>query len=333
MLEPLLLVLLADGMNGSFATPMKQVRGWEWENTWLVWSFLGMVVIPVAVAAITIPKLGSVYTTAGPGPLVRTALYGMVWGAGAVLFGLGVTRIGIALGFGIILGTASSFGAIVPFVRVHRDQLFTSTGLLTLMGVGVILAGVAACARAGILREGRVARKPGQGTFIAGLFICVLSGFGSTIMSLALNEAVPIYGTAESFGALPSRSLNAVWPVLLGGGFVVNAAYCGFRVLRRQGMARFRISTMANLGLVLLMAVLWSGSNFFYGAGARGMGPLGLVLGWPVFMAAIVLTANIWGLSSGEWRGSSGRTAAWAMVGNVLLITGIWVIASAGRTS
>ena len=333
MLEALLLVLLAGGMNGSFATPMKKVRGWEWENTWLVWAFFGMVVIPVAVAVGTIPKLGSVYTTAGPGPLIRTALYGMVWGAGAVLFGLGVTRIGLALGFGIILGTASCFGAVVPLVRMHREQLFTSMGLLTLTGVGVILAGVAACARAGVLREGAVPQKPGEGTFIAGLFICVFSGLGSTIMSLALNEAVPIYGAAESFGALPSRSLNAVWPVLLGGGFIVNAAYCGYRVFRRQGMARFRISTMANLRLVLLMAVLWSGSNFFYGAGARGMGPLGLVLGWPIFMAAIVLTANVWGLSSGEWRGSGGSTAAWAVVGNILLIAGIWVIASAGRAS
>ena len=49
------------------------------------------------------------------------------------------------------------------------------------------------------------------------------------------------------------------------------------------------------------MAVLWSGSNFVYGAGARRLGSLGLVLGWPMFMAAIVLTANAWGLLTGEW--------------------------------
>lgn len=32
MIAALLLVLLAGGMNGSFATPMKRVRGWHWET-------------------------------------------------------------------------------------------------------------------------------------------------------------------------------------------------------------------------------------------------------------------------------------------------------------
>jgi len=78
---------------------------------------------------------------------------------------------------------------------------------------------------------------------------------------------------------------------------------------------------------------LWSGSNFVYSAGARGMGPLGLVLGWPVFMAAIVLTANTWGLLTGEWRGAGWRAVAWAAAGSLLLVAGISVIASAGSRS
>lgn len=333
MLGALLLVLLAGGMNGSFATPMKRVRGWEWENVWIVWALLGMVIIPAVVAAGTIPKLGRVYSVAGAAPLLRTAFYGMLWGVGAIFFGLAVTRIGLALGFGIILGTASSFGAIVPLIKVHRDQIFTSTGVSTLIGVGVILAGVAACARAGVLREGATSMNRSEGSFRVGLLMCVLSGLGSTFMSLALNEAAPIYVAAESFGAAPSRSLNAVWCVLLGGGFIVNAAYCGFRLIRRNSMERFRSSAITNFGLVLMMAVLWSGSNFAYGAGARNMGPLGLVLGWPVFMAAIVLTANVWGFMTGEWRGAGRRAAAWAAAGNLILVAGIWVIASAGRSA
>jgi hypothetical protein len=47
-----------------------------------------------------------------PGPVVRTAMYGMACGAGAGLFGLGIGW--IALGFGIILGTACSLGVLVP---------------------------------------------------------------------------------------------------------------------------------------------------------------------------------------------------------------------------
>lgn len=333
MIAALMLILLAGGMNGSFAAPMKRVRGWEWEHTWFTWSLLGMIVIPLTVAALTIPNLQAVYRAAGSSAIIHTALYGILWGASAVLFGLGVTRVGLALGFGIILGTASSLGAVVPFVELHRDQLFTGVGLLTLVGVGIVLAGVAACARAGVLREAVAQPKPGAGSFAAGLGICVLSGLGSTFMSVALNEATPIYGAAEVLGMPTARSMNAVWPVLLGGGFAVNAAYCAFLVIRRRNAVLFRNGAVANLGLVLAMAVLWSGSNFADGAGARGMGPLGLVLGWPVFMAAIVLTANAWGLATGEWRGVGRRALTWAGLGNLSLIAGICVIASAGNRS
>jgi len=50
-------------------------------------------------------------------------------------------------------------------------------------------------------------------------------------------------------------------------------------------------------------------------------------------MAAIVLTANAWGLLTGEWRGAGWRAAAWAAAGSLLLVAGISVIASAGSRS
>lgn len=298
MLASLTLVLLVGVMNGSFAAAIKHVRGWQWEHTWLVWSCLAMLVIPVTVAVLTVPDLVTVYRTAGPMTLMPSTVYGMAWGAGAVLFGLGYVRVGLALDFGIILGTASSLGALVPFATLHRDRLFTTAGLL-ILGVGIIVSGVAACARAGFLREA--------------------SGLGSISMSLALNEATPIKGAAKALGATPVRALNAVWPVLLIGGFTVNATYCSLQVIGQRDAARFLDAARGNLGLILIMAALWSGSNFVYGAGASGMGPLGFILGWPVFMAAIVLAANAWGVVSGEWRAARWRTAGWAAAGSPLL--------------
>lgn len=329
MLVALMLVLLAGGASGSFAVPMKRIRGWQWEHTWLVWSLLGMLVIPVAVAAVTVSDLGAVYRAAGPRPLALTALYGMCWGMGTVLLGLGITRVGLALSFGIVLGTSSSLGTVIPLVMLHRDRLFTAAGLLILVGVGVILCGVAAGARAGLLREA-AARERRDGSFVTGLMICLLSGLGSSAMSLALNESTPISRAAESLGASPAVSLNAVWPVLLSGGLAVNAVYCVFLLVRRSNTAHLGEFTGANIGLVVAMAVLWSGSNFIYSAGARGMGSLGLVLGWPIFLAVIVLTANAWGLLTGEWYASGRRAVTWAAGACLLLVAGIWLIALAG---
>ena len=332
MRTALLLIILGGGMNGSFTVPMKRVRGWDWEHIWLVWSLLAMVVIPLAIAMFSVPNLRMVYVDAGGGALVRTWFFGMLWGASAILFGLGVSRIGVALGFGIILGIASSLGALIPLIELHRDRISTTVGLLTLAGTGIVLLGVAGCTRAGVLREGAVRHHSAVGSFAGGAIICVLSGLGTTFMSVALNDATPIYKTAESLGTRPVNSISAVWPILLGGGFLVNASYCAFIVIRRHSVRHFLENTTTNLGFALLMAILWAGSNLSYGVGARGMGPLGLVVGWPIFMAVIVLTANAWGVWTGEWRGASLRAVKWAGLGNLLLVFGIVVIASGGRT-
>ena len=327
-----LLLLLAGGMNGSFALPMKYVRDWRWEHTWLVWSLLGMLLLPLAVGFSTIPNLTLVYHAAGFHPLLRTMIYGMLWGVGAILFGLGITRVGLAVGFGIILGTSSLIGTVVPLALRHRDRFFTAGGLVTLAGLCVVLIGVAACAVAGRLREAATRQGSHHGSFTVGLVICLLSGLGSASMSMALNESTPILRATESVGVPQAISMNAVWPVLLGGGVIVNAAFCAYLVLRNGNIALFAKSVGVNAGLATAMALLWSGSNYVYAAGARSMGSLGLVLGWPIFMAAIVLTANGWGLLTGEWRGA-GRAARCAAMGCVLLILGIWIIASSGSSS
>ncbi|HUO34293.1 MAG TPA: L-rhamnose/proton symporter RhaT [Candidatus Acidoferrum sp.] len=333
MLAALLLVLLAGGMNGSFAAPMKRIRGWDWEHSWFAWSVLGMILIPWIVASVTIPNLHSVYRGSGFQSLAFTVFFGLIWGAGTVLFGLGITRIGLALGFGIILGTSSALGTLIPLVVLHRELLFMTSGVLLMAGVAVIVAGVAACARAGLLREASAPQLSAGSSFLSGLGICLLSGLGSTSMSFALNEATPISKAAESLGASPASSMNAVWPVLLAGGFAANAGYCAWLIVRRKRIGQFRQATAVNLGLVAVMALLWSGSDFVYTSGAHGLGPLGLLVGWPVFMASIVLTANAWGFLTGEWRNAGVRAISWAMGGCALLIAGIWVVALAGSQS
>ncbi len=331
MLAALSLVLTAGGMNGSFAAPMKRIRGWQWEHIWLAWSFLGMLVIPLVVAAATVPELKTVYSAAGPGVLIHTALDGMIWGLGTVLFGLGMNRVGLALGFAIIIGTSSSLGVLIPLVVLHREMLFTHVGEETLLGAGILLAGVAACARAGLLRDAGRMRSPGSTSLGAGIGICLLSGMGSSFMSLGVNEAVPIIQAAHDLGASRLLSPNAVWPILLAGGFAVNAAYCTALLIRHGNLANFRKSVFVNVGLVVTMAILWSGSNFVYSTGAYAMGSLGLVLGWPVFMGTIVLAANVWGIVTGEWCKPGRKAVIWMVLGCLLLVAGIGIVALAGN--
>ena len=58
----ILLVMLAGAMCGNCMTPLRQVRTWKWENAWLVFSFVSLVLIPGFLAAATIPHIGAVYS-------------------------------------------------------------------------------------------------------------------------------------------------------------------------------------------------------------------------------------------------------------------------------
>jgi L-rhamnose-H+ transport protein len=47
--------IMAGILLGSFALPMKKVKTWQWEHTWVMFSFWGTIVLPLILAFITVP--------------------------------------------------------------------------------------------------------------------------------------------------------------------------------------------------------------------------------------------------------------------------------------
>jgi L-rhamnose-H+ transport protein len=92
---------------------------------------------------------------------------------------------------------------------------------------------------------------------------------------------------------------------------------------------------MASFGYWLggaFMGILWFGSIAFYGMGAAALGGLGAIIGWPVFMATIIITANFWGAITGEWAKASCRSSCYAWAGMGVLLVAIYVISLASRS-
>ena len=85
-------VVLAALLNGSFTAPIKKMSGWQWENTWLLFAFSGLLVFPWMLTLATVPNLEEVFRGAPFATVVRVALFGVAWGVGSALFGLGVAR-------------------------------------------------------------------------------------------------------------------------------------------------------------------------------------------------------------------------------------------------
>ena len=93
-----------------------------------------------------------------------TYFFGVLWGFGGLTFGLTMRYLGMSLGMGVALGYCAAFGTLVPPmfkaimpglpVGASIIEIAKSTsGQVTLAGVGVCLVGIGIAALAGLTKE------------------------------------------------------------------------------------------------------------------------------------------------------------------------------------
>jgi len=328
----LCLVVLAGVLNGSFAAPMKRMTDWRWENSWLTFAVSGLVVIPWLIAFATVPQLGRVYTGAPASAVIKVLLFGILWGVGATLFGLGISRVGLALGFALILGITASFGSLLPMAILHPDQLTTKRGLALILGTLVMVIGLTFLALAGRARE----RDAGSGEnqhsgFTVGLMICIFSGIFSSMLNFSFVFGDELRMRALQLGTPSTMAANPIWALAVSGGFLANFLYCVRLLNKNRTWSVFR---QGNVGLHWLlgiaMGLLWFGGTLTYGVGASFMGLLGGIIGWPIFMTIDIIAALFWGAVSGEWKGATRRTLAYNWAGVAVLLLAIAIISAGG---
>jgi L-rhamnose-H+ transport protein len=327
-------VLLAGLLQGLYAVPMKFAPGWKFENIWLAFSLGGMVVFPWILASATLPYPGQVYSLTSTGTLVRIAGFGLCWGFGAVMAGIGMTLLGVGLGMAIILGLSASVGSLIPFLILTPQQLHTHQGHTYLLGTVIMLVGIAGCAKAGRLRDEAAARgaRGHRGSFLAGFIICCFSGLFSSALNFSYAFGSEAVERARELGASRVWSVGAVTTLAVAGGFVANLAYCGYS-LSRNRTARNFISSGSGRGWIcgLLMGLFWFGGQSLYGVGISRMGDLGVVIGWPLLMGMIIVTSNTAGLLTAEWSGAPPATKTYLGAGMVIILAALGVLAGAQR--
>ena len=329
----LCLLVLAGAMNGSFTLPMKFTRQWSWENTWLAWTLFALGLFPPLLTLSTVPSLGQVYAQAGPAAVVTVAACGAGWGVSQIFFGLAVDAVGIALAFSVILGLSAGVGTLIPLVRFHPERMLTGAGLALLLGVALVLAGISVCAVAGKKREAALSQGPaGRPSVMKGLFFCVISGLGSALVNLGLAFGGPLIAAAQQAGAASLWAPNAVWLPLMGAGGVPNLLYCLYLLRKNQTGAKFGATGTAFYWLLAaLMALFWFGSTVMYGVATVKLGELGTVLGWPLFMSLIVITASVWGVATGEWKNAGKQPLLVMSAGVAILVLAVFVLSTASR--
>jgi L-rhamnose-H+ transport protein len=333
--QGLALTCVAGLLAGNCMLPMKFVKRWAWENTWLVFTIVSLLVLPLALARIILGDVFAVYSSLPFMAFAAPLLFGAGWGVAQALFGLSINRLGMALTYAIIVGLGALLGTVVPLVVKNRGVTGTARGALIFTGIVVMVAGIVLSSWAGKMREGptfTAESKPGQsGSYGWAIATAIVCGVLAPMLNYSFAFGQSIADEAVRQGSSRAASVYAIWPVALLGGSIPNIAYAMFRLKRNATWKTFLVAPANGAFTGSLMAFLWMGAMATYGVASVYLGPLGTSVGWALFQIFMIITANASGVLAGEWSGAS--VVAKRLLGTGLLLLGVAtaLIAAGGR--
>ncbi|MGB6692100.1 MAG: L-rhamnose/proton symporter RhaT [Terracidiphilus sp.] len=326
------LTLLAGLMAGNCMLPMKFNRNWNWENTWLVFSVVSLVILPWILALGLVDHLFDAYRGLSLSQLAVPFLFGAGWGIAQVLFGISVARLGLGLAYAIIIGLGAMLGTLVPLFTQHRSQLGNTALIEILGGVGVMAIGIGLSTWGGQIRERNerpvLQSGPVHG-YLAAVLLAILCGVLAPMLNYSFAFGQDIAQQAAHVGNTALRSAYAVWPIGLAGGFLPNIAYSLHLLRKKKSWKSYQAQT-PDIFWSILMGVLWMGAMALYGMSATYLGSLGTSIGWGLFQIFMIMTATLSGVMIGEWKGAP-RAARLLLVLGLASLTGATTLLAMGN--
>jgi L-rhamnose-H+ transport protein len=254
--------------------------------------------------------------------------FGAGWGIGSILFGIGITLVGMSLGYALVVSLTAVNGALIPLIVLHPEKLNTFQGKIIFLALGILLVGIFFCSLAARRRKNEKPLLVRERThLLIGLLTCLTAGFFSPMLNLAFAFGAPVSLTALSLGAGEIGASVALLNLALFAGFVPSAGYTIY-LLNRNGTWKefFQTNSASHWFYGFMMGLPSMGAFLVYGIANIRMGSMGPVLGWPIYMAMVIFTANFWGLIRGEWQGSDQKTYIQLFSGILITILAIYIV-------
>lgn len=334
---------------GSFYIPYRKVQKWSWESYWLAGGFFSWIIAPWVLALATTPDVLGVLKAAQQDPIamsamVKSYLFGIMWGLGGLTFGLTMRYLGVSLGMAVALGYCAAFGTLMPPIfRGEFGGIVTSlSGIVVLVGVAVCLGGIGITGMAGMSKEREMPEEEKKKTiqefnFFKGLAVATFSGIMSAGMSYGIAAGKPIaqlamqsnldHGMSKDYSNLWQNT--PVFIIILAGGFTANFLWCVLlNVKNRSGGDYVNLETplVANYFFSALAGITWYLQFMFYGMGETQMGAKYKFSSWSLHMSSIIIFSTLWGIALLEWRGSSSRTRLRLAAGLAVLLLSLCVV-------
>jgi L-rhamnose-H+ transport protein len=329
--------IIAGIMCGAFALPMKYLGRWSWENVWSIFILVSCVLMPVAIAGVTTPGFMRILRMAPAGAAASATLTGFAWGFGAIMFGQGVSAVGVSMANTLVLAISASLGSFLPMGLLAPEKLAQPQGHAIILGTLLGIFGIACCGYAGLLREKSQApdklklRGNMVGTarpIAAGLALCIGAGLLSAVLNIGYSLAQPVVATAVRAGYSSFAGSNIVWLLMLTSGAVPNLCFCGYLLAKNASWKKYALPESGILyALTVLMGLLWGGDIFLYGFASGKIGRLGPAIGWPIKLIVGLITANVIGFFIGEWKLARAKDRRWMGSGLVIMLLSILTLA------
>ena len=306
------LLLFAGFAQGTFGLGMKKQAPLKWESFWLIYSLMGMVLVPLIWGLLSTDVFFQSIAATPWQTNAKALVLGFLWGIGGIMFGLSVKMVGVSITMGVVMGLAGGLGAIIPLLGIEGVASEPSLPYV-LIGVVVMLAGVSLTALSGVKREKEQnALQQGENkNFKKGIILVVVTGILSSLLNVGFEAAEPIRSQAQLLGASPEGSSLPARAVVVFGGFLMNAGYAVFLLCRNRTWSDLLLlsdsapeGALKAAGWANITGILWFLPLGLAGIVAASLGSMGNAITWPVMLGLSLIFGNLWGYLSGEWKGA-----------------------------
>jgi len=333
----ILLLLCAGFAQGTFGLGMKKQAPLKWESFWLIYSVMGMVLVPLIWGVLS---TGVFFQSIAATPwqvIVKALVLGFLWGIGGIMFGFSVQMVGVSITMGVVMGLAGGLGAVIPLMGIAGVGS-DPTLPYVLIGVAVMLVGVWLAALSGVKREKEqnLSQQGGNKNLKKGIILVVVTGILSSLLNIGFEAAEPIRAQALALGASPAGSSLPARAVVVFGGFLMNAGYAVWLLCRNRTWGDLRLfkasapkGALNSAGWANITGILWFIPLGLSGIVAASLGSMGNAITWPVMLGLSLVFGNLWGYVSGEWKGAK-RSFTLMIVSAVVLIAACLILTFKG---
>lgn len=333
---PLILVIIAGFINGSWVAPTKYMGKWNEENIYFSFSFYGFFVLPWVSMYVMAPEVFSILGSTSNAAIWTLIIGGICFGLGQICFAIALNMIGMSINFVINVSIGTAATALIALVQ-HSFLIKTSYGVLQIIGIVFILIAILFSSAAGSARDknkklqarqNKREEKHSAGYVLIGITLAICAGIGSAFQGTSYVLANPIIlESAKHYSITGGSAATIAWVIVFSSAGIPYMVYFLFLSIKNDSLCKLKTKgTGIYWGYLLLMGIGFWGSLIFFSAACSMIGGiLAPTIVWPLFMVFIILSSNFWGCIAGEWKGAGQKAYRRVIFSLLLFIAAIIV--------